>query len=44
MVLVGASGVADGGRTVLAHVGGLHLTDTTFGSAIEIGLTSPDRP
>lgn len=38
MVMVGASGVADGGRTVLAHVGGLPLTDTTYGSVIDAGL------
>ena len=42
MVTFGASGVADGGHTVLAHVGGSHLTDSTFGSVIEIGLSSPD--
>jgi hypothetical protein len=42
MVMFGASGVADGGHTVLAHVGGSHLTDSTFGSVIEIGLSSPD--
>lgn len=36
MVTVGASGVADGGHTVLVHVGGSHLTDSTFGSVIEI--------
>ncbi len=42
MVTFGASGAADGGHTVLAHVGGSHLTDSTFGSVIEIGLSSPD--
>ena len=42
MVTFGASGVADGGHTVLAHVGGSHLTDSMFGSVIEIGLSSPD--
>lgn len=42
MVTFGVSGVADGGRTALAHVGGLHPTDFMFGSAIDlVCLASP---
>ena len=44
MVTFAASGVADGGHTVLARVGGSHLTDSTFGSVIELGLSSPGLP
>jgi hypothetical protein len=36
MVTFDVSGVADGGRTALAHVGGSHPTDFMFGFAIDV--------
>ena len=41
MVTFGGSGVVDGGHTVLAHVGGLHLTDSMSGFAIEVASHRP---
>lgn len=38
MATFGAIGAADGGHMVLAHVGGLHLTATMFGSVSDLGL------